>query len=73
MGSVGSRAGDLGQQVFVEVPVGIAVGHGNVVEQVDDLRQQGRGRAGEPGFLHVVAKVESSPPAVRRKGNTFSP
>ena len=32
--------GDLGEQVLVEVAVGVAVGHRDVVEHVDHPRQQ---------------------------------
>ena len=38
--AVDPRAGDLGQQVLVEVAVGVAVGHRDVVEHVHHPRQQ---------------------------------
>jgi len=49
-----ARRGDLAEHVLVEVAVGVTVRHGDVREQVDDLRQQGRCRDREPGVLHVL-------------------
>jgi len=46
-------AGDLAQQVLVDVAFGVAISHRHVVELVDHLGQQGRRRDGEAGFLHV--------------------
>ena len=46
--------GDLAEHVLVEVALGVAVLHRDVVEQVHDLGQQRRRRDGEPGVLHVV-------------------
>ena len=45
---------DLAEHVFVEVTLGVAVGHVDVVELINDVRQQvGRGHH-EEGVLHVV-------------------
>lgn len=46
--------GHLAQQVLVQVAVGVAVGHRNAVEHVNDLAQQGGGRDGEPSVAHVL-------------------
>lgn len=48
-------AGDLAQHVFVQVALGVAVGHVDVVELVNHVGQHpGRGHH-EQGVLHVVA------------------
>ena len=52
--AVDSGAGDLGQQVLVEVTVGVAVRHWDVVDHVDHARQQCGVGDGEPGILHVL-------------------
>ena len=46
--------GDLPEHVLVEISLGIAVLHGDVVNHVDDLGQQGGLWDGEPGILHVM-------------------
>ena len=46
--------GDLGEHVFVDVALGVAVFHRHVVEQVHHLGQQCRRRNGEARALHVV-------------------
>ena len=53
--AVDTGRSDLGEQVLVQVPVGVAVGHRDVVEHVDDLGQERRGGDGEAGVLHVLA------------------
>ena len=68
--------GDLGEHVLVEVALGVAVVHRDVVEHVDDLRQQRRRRDREPGVLHVVRRRSSRrrrSEIVRRNGKTCSP
>ena len=46
--------GDLGEHVLVEVALGVAVLHRDLVDEVDDLGKQLRGGDGEAGVLHVV-------------------
>ena len=46
--------GQLAQHVLVDVALGIAVVHGDVVDQVDDLGEQRRRGDGEAGVAHVV-------------------
>ena len=52
--SVGPGGRDLGQHVLVQVARGVAVVHRDVVEHVDHPGDQGRGRDGEAGVLHVL-------------------
>ena len=47
--------GDLSKHVLVEVAFGVAVGHVDVVELVDDVGEHARGGHHEGGILHVVA------------------
>lgn len=48
-----TRRGDLAQHVFVEVALGVAVLHGDVIDEIDDLGQQRWCGDGEAGVLHV--------------------
>ena len=52
--SVLAGGGDLAEHVLVEVALGVAVGHRDVVEQVDDLGKESGCRNGEARVLHVV-------------------
>jgi hypothetical protein len=47
-------AGDLPEHVLVEVALGVAVLHGDGVDHVHDLGEQGGGGDGEARVLHVV-------------------
>lgn len=48
-------AGDFSQHIFVEVALGVAVGHVDGIELVHDVRQHARRGHHEGGVLHVVA------------------
>ena len=47
-------AGDFAEHVLVEIAFGVAVVHGDFVEEVDDLGEEAGGGDGEAGILHVV-------------------
>ena len=46
--------GDLAEHVLVEIPLGVPVFHGDVVQQVHHLGQERRGGDCEAGVLHVM-------------------
>jgi len=52
--AIGTSGRDLAEHVLVEIAVGVAVVHRDLVEHVDDLRQHGRVRDREAGVLHVL-------------------
>ena len=69
-------AGDLAEHVLVHVALGVAVLHRHVIEQIDDLRQQGRRRNGEARVLHVMRVggiIAADLVSSRRNGKTCSP
>lgn len=45
----------FGEEVLVEIAVGVAVCHVDAVEHVHHTGEQGRAGDGEPGVLHVLA------------------
>lgn len=47
-------ARELAQHVLVDVALGVAVVHGDVVDEVDHLGEQSRSGDGEAGVAHVV-------------------
>ncbi len=51
--AVGARGGHLAQHVLVDVALGVAVVHGDAVDQVDGLGDE-RLRDGEAGIAHVL-------------------
>ena len=52
--SVSSCGSDLSEHVLVEVPLGIPILHGDMVDHIDDLGQEGGLRNSEAGILHVM-------------------
>ena len=48
-------AGDLAEHVFVEVALGVSVGHADGVELVNDIGEDVGSGDHEGGILHVVA------------------
>ena len=48
------RTGNLAEHELVDIALGVAVFHRNVIEHVHHLSQQARRGDGEPGVLHVV-------------------
>ena len=65
--------GDLAEHVLVDVALGVAVLHVELVEHVDDLGEQRRRRDGEAGVLHVVRVGRCRRRrASRRNGKTCS-
>ena len=58
---VDAGAGDLGEQIFVQVAGGIAIFHRDAVEHVHHTGQQLRGWDCEAGVLHVLAVGRAVP------------
>jgi hypothetical protein len=52
--AVGAGGGDLAEHVFVEVALGVALVHGDFIDDVDDFFQQPGVGDGESGILHVL-------------------
>ena len=48
--------GDFAEHVFVELALGVAVVHGDFIDEVDDFGEEGGGGDGEAGVLHVLSE-----------------
>ncbi len=59
---------DLGEQVLIDVALGVAILHGDLVEEVDHLGEQARRGDREPRILHVVRVGGAVPPEGAEEG-----